>query len=99
VRVLRPGGRLLLSIPFSPDRETVVRAELRDGEPVHRLEPVYHGNPLDQAKGSLVFYDHGWDVVDRLHAAGFAHACVVVYWSHLYGHLGRGLQYQLVATR
>jgi hypothetical protein len=100
VRVLRPGGRLLLSIPFSYDKpETVVRAELRDGEPVHLLEPVYHGNPLDQAKGSLVFYDHGWDILERMRAAGFSQAAVVFYWSHLYGYLGRGMQYMLVATR
>jgi hypothetical protein len=100
VRVLRPGGTLILSVPFNPNMaHTVRRAELRDGEPLHLLEPAYHGNPLDQAKGSLVFFDYGWDLVERLRAAGFLHAGVVAYWSQYHGHLGRGLQFMLVATR
>jgi SAM-dependent methyltransferase len=100
VRVLRPGGTLLLSIPFLPDLdETVVRAELRDGEPVHLHEPDYHGNPLDQEKGSLVFYNYGWDVVERMRAAGFGQVGVIAYWSLYHGYIGRGLQFAFVATR
>jgi hypothetical protein len=100
VRVLRPGGTLLLSIPFHPDADTTVqRAELRDGEPVFLAEPRYHGNPMDQEKGSLVFYDYGWDVVERLRDAGFSRAGVVAYWSAYHGYLGRGLQHAFVATR
>jgi SAM-dependent methyltransferase len=100
VRVLRPGGSLILSIPFDPDKDTSVRrAELRDGEPVHLLEPDYHGNPLDQEKGSLVFYNYGWDVVERMRDAGFGQAGVIAYWSHYHGYLGRGLQFAFVATR
>lgn len=98
VRVLRPDGVLLLSVPFNPNVETVQRARLGpDGEVVHLAEPVFHGNPLDQEKGSLTFYDHGWDLVDRMRAAGFRDVGVVAYWSQLHGHLGRGLQFQLIA--
>jgi SAM-dependent methyltransferase len=89
-RVLRPGGRLFLSVPFHAHADaTVQRATLRDGEVVHLHDPQYHGNPVS-AEGSLVFYDHGWDLLARLRAHGFADAYVLGYWSALYGYLGDG---------
>lgn len=98
-RVLRPGGSLFFSIPFhSGSDQTVKRAELQGGEVVELLEPEYHGNPLSE-KGSLVFYDHGWDILDRLRGVGFADAHLVGYWSALYGYLGGGLQTVFAATR
>ncbi len=98
-RVLRPDGAMLFSIPFYDTRDhTERRAELRDGQVVELLEPQYHGNPIDE-KGSLVFYDHGWDILERCRAAGFADAFVVGYWSAFHGHLGGGLQLLFVATR
>jgi hypothetical protein len=97
-RVLRPDGALIFSIPFDGlHDETVKRAELRDGEVVELLEPEYHGNPVDP-KGSLVFYDHGWDILDRCRSAGFADAHVVAYWSAFHGYLGgAGLQMLFLA--
>jgi SAM-dependent methyltransferase len=98
-RVLRPGGSFFFSIPFHSGSDTTVkRAELRGGEVVELLEPQYHGNPLSE-KGSLVFYDHGWDILDRLRGAGFADAALVGFWSALYGYLGGGLQTVFAATR
>ena len=96
VRVLCPGGRLYFSIPFYDREETVQRAEMRDGKIVELLPPQYHGNPIDP-KGSLVFYEHGWDILERCRRAGFADAYVLSYWSLLYGHLGYGLQVMFVA--
>jgi SAM-dependent methyltransferase len=95
-RVLRPGGHLYFSIPFHDSPETVQRAALRDGDIVELLPPIYHENPLDP-KGSLVCYDHGWDILERCHRAGFADAYVLCYWSLLYGYLGHGLQLMFVA--
>lgn len=98
-RVLRPDGLLLFSIPFFEDRvATRRRAELRDGELVHLAEPDYHGNPVDP-QGSLVFYEHGWDMLDRLRAAGFDDARVIAYWSTYHGYLGGGLQMMFAARR
>lgn len=79
-RVLRPGGIALITIPLHSDRdESVTRARLVDGQIEHLLEPVYHGNPVDSQRGSLVFTDFGWDVVERFRSAGFerfeAHVC------------------------
>ncbi len=98
-RVLRPGGRLVFSIPFFADREhTTRRAELRGGEVVQLLPPEYHGNPVTP-EGSLVFYEHGWDILERCRSAGFRDAYAVGYWSALYGYLGDGLQMVFVAER
>lgn len=98
-RVIATGGSLLFSIPFHADRDlTVVRAELRAGEVVELMPAQYHGNPVSD-KGSLVFYDHGWDILDRCRAAGFADAYAVGYWSPLHGYLGNGLQTTFIAER
>jgi SAM-dependent methyltransferase len=98
-RVMRPGGRFLFSTPFFSTSDTSVqRAELRDGEVVHLLEPHFHGNPISD-EGSLVFFDHGWDIFDTLRRHGFADAYLVGYWSALYGYLGDGLQVVFAATR
>jgi SAM-dependent methyltransferase len=97
-RVLRPHGRLYFSIPFHETPVSTQRAVLRDGEVLHVLPPEYHGNPVDP-KGSLVFYDHGWDILERCREAGFADAFVLCYWSVLYGYLGAGLQLLFIAER
>jgi SAM-dependent methyltransferase len=98
-RVLRPGGRLFFSIPFHTAADTTVqRARLRDGEVEHLLDPQFHGNPVS-AEGSLVFYDHGWDMLDRLRGHGFSEAYLLGYWSALYGYLGGGLQTMFCAVR
>lgn len=70
-RVLKSGGRLLFSCPFYEGVErSIVRAEVVDGELLHRLEPCYHGNPVD-GKGALVFTQPGWDLMSRVREAGF----------------------------
>ena len=98
-RVLAPQGRFLLSVPFDPGADaTVQRARLVDGEVEHLLEPAVHGNPLSP-EGSLVFYDHGWDLLDRLRHSGFADVSVLGVWSTLYGYLGGGMVIVISATR
>jgi hypothetical protein len=97
-RVIRPGGRLVLSVPFiSTNANTVVRAELQeDGSVRHLLPPEYHGDPTAE-DGCLAFYNFGWDLLDELRAAGFAEAGLVDAWSPasaLLGPLG-----VIVATR
>jgi len=63
MRVLKPGGAHVFTVPWWPDRETVVRARMVDGRLVHALPPDYHGNPVD-ASGSLVYREWGRDLVD-----------------------------------
>ena len=70
-RVLRPGGSLYLTVPFTFGPDTLVRAELGDdGEVVHHLPPMYHLDPANP-DGVLCFQDFGMDLLDRLRDAGF----------------------------
>ena len=88
-RVLRPGGKLVLTVPFTPhSQETTVRARLKpDGSIEHLTEPEYHVDPLSAA-GCLCFYHFGWQILDELKAAGFEDAYVVRHSNRAYGYLG-----------
>lgn len=88
-RVLRPGGRLIMTVPFTINKhDTTVRAELRDGQIEHYLPVEVHGNPLDPDGGSLCFRHFGWDVLEQLERAGFDDAQVHVYHDRALGYLG-----------
>jgi len=80
-RVLRPGGRLLLTVPFSESAaHTRVRARIRDDGAIEHLEPPeYHGDPINPG-GVLAFYNFGWDLLDEVRAAGFQSAQWVLPW-------------------
>ncbi|MBL8300490.1 MAG: methyltransferase domain-containing protein [Rhodanobacteraceae bacterium] len=75
-RVLRPGGRLIFTVPLHDSAYTQERFALRDGVRVAVLPPAYHA---DRYRGAtvLVQRDYGRDIVDRLRAAGFTQACIV----------------------
>ncbi|MET1079697.1 MAG: methyltransferase domain-containing protein [Pseudomonas sp.] len=89
-RVLKPGGSLLATIPFHANSETTVcRAQLIDGNLLHRLPPAFHGNPVSE-KGSLVFSDFGWDILEQMKSAGFTDAYLELYAAERLGHLGSG---------
>lgn len=98
-RVLAPGGRFLVSVPFDVRGDiTRRRAELVDGEVIHHAPPTFHANPVSE-EGSLVFYDHGWDLLDGLRAAGFREVVVLGAWSAHYGYLNNGLLTVVSAQR
>ena len=70
-RVLRPSGRHVFTIPYSPNaRGTVQRAIVENGAVRHILPPEYHGDPI-RAEGALVFSDYGADLVSHLRSIGF----------------------------
>ena len=92
LRVLRPDGVLLFSVPFRPDLPTnelraVVSAE---GDVQHLLPAEYHGDPL-QTAGCLAFHSFGWQLLDQVRAAGFSDVAGYTYWSREYGYLGSSL--------
>lgn len=73
-RVSRPGGQLVLSVPFYADREaTATLARIADDGRIEHLQPPeYHGDPL--GGGVLCFHHFGWDLLAALREAGFASA-------------------------
>jgi SAM-dependent methyltransferase len=97
-RVLRPGGRLVLSAPFNLDiDQSLIRALiLPSGEIRHLMEPEYHGDPLDP-NGLLCFTTFGWDFLVTLREIGFQNPTMNFYWSDRFGYLG--IQYFILAER
>lgn len=90
VRVLRPGGVMLATIPFHSNTDVSVTRAALDGDGLaYLLPPIYHGNPVS-ADGSLVFTDFGWDMIDSLRKKGFSDTTVSVYASAQFAHLGGG---------
>ena len=78
LRVLRPGGLLVFTVPLRPEHATLERAVLTpQGELLHLTEPEYHGDPLKERGRILAFRTYGGDVVERLLAAGFSRARLV----------------------
>ena len=76
-RVLRPGGVLLLSVPYVPGNtgiETLARREA-DGSITHLQPPEYHGDPM--GGGVLCWHRFGAGLLDALRAAGFRDADAV----------------------
>lgn len=75
LRVLRPNGVFLFTVPLHDSSTTVERALIAsNGEVQHLLPPAYHNDPIRPASRILVFRDYGWDVTERLREAGFAKA-------------------------
>ncbi|MEJ5358211.1 MAG: rhamnan synthesis F family protein [Desulfobacterales bacterium] len=98
-RTLRRDGVLLFSIPLDLSRDhSQTRAVLRNGTVEHLHAPIYHGNPISE-KGSLVFTDCGWDVIDRSRKAGFRDAFMFYYYSPPHALIGGGLQFLFVAVK
>ena len=76
-RILRPAGRLVLTVPFYADAastRTVARMG-DDGRVEHLQPPEYHGDPL--GGGVLCFHHFSWDMLDALREAGFADAAAL----------------------
>lgn len=75
LRVLKPGGRLLFTVPLNPGQPTVERAVVRpDGTLSHLRPPEYHSDPIRDNSPVLAYRSYGYDIVDRLLEAGFATA-------------------------
>ena len=97
-RVLRPGGRIYITVPFVGTAETIVRARvLPDGEIEHLLPAEYHGDPMVK-DGILCFYHFGYDVLDVMRRVGFSDAWAGYYWSAEFGYLGV-MQVMIVGVR
>ena len=98
-RCLRPGGTLMITVPFLlGSAATVTRATIdASGTVTHLLPPEIHGDPLNQG-GALCFYHFGWDFVDALAEAGFEDAGLSMFWDARLGYLG-GYQFIITARK
>jgi SAM-dependent methyltransferase len=77
LRVLRPGGAMIFTVPMHEGEHTVERARRQaDGTIEYLLEPVYHLDLL-RPDGILAFRDYGLDILERLRAAGFVDARIL----------------------
>ena len=70
-RVLKPGGKLVFTVPLSDSAATVTRAERSGGEVRYFLPAEYHGDAIRGQGRVLVYRDYGRDIVDRLRNCGF----------------------------
>lgn len=69
-RVLRPGGRYIISIPcrWPLPHASTVRAVATSEGVEHLLEPAFHRSP--EGEPALVFTDFGSDIIDMAAEAG-----------------------------
>jgi SAM-dependent methyltransferase len=71
-RVLRPGGLHIFTVPWWPEKPTLVRAVRTPHGVEHLRKPQYHDDPID-AKGTLVVRHWGRDLMEFIHdASGLA---------------------------
>ncbi len=81
-RVLKPGGKLLLTIPMQINRDkTEDRAKIVDGKTVFIKEPVYHGGGSEAENGLLEYTTFGWDLVSKIRSVGFSKVDIRTYYS------------------
>jgi len=84
-RTLKSGGMHIFTVPIVQQAgiPTVQRAEItKKGKIVHLLEPVYHGTPWKDGEyvadeSTLVVYDWGYDIVQRIYEASQMHTIVL----------------------
>ena len=74
LRVLRPGGAMIMSVPLRDIPRTIARARLDGAGEIHfEGEPEYHDSRLGGPLSAPVFWHHSLhDVAERVRSAGFS---------------------------
>jgi SAM-dependent methyltransferase len=93
-RTLRVGGAMICTWPVRKTHATAMeyRAKQRpDGSFEHIKPPEYHGNPVDQAQGSLVTVDYGYDIHQLIAESAPFDVRVYRFADRTYGLLGEFL--------
>lgn len=69
LRALKPGGALILTVPYNHDQPaTVHRVDTSGNEDIHILEPEYHGG----GGHTLTYRNYGRDLLTLLNRIGFS---------------------------
>lgn len=87
-RVLRPGGRALLTFPWlGKDRYDHLKRATMDAEGsiTHILPPEYHGDPANK-NGILSFRSFGWQILDEMRENGFSEATAEYIFAPVHGY-------------
>lgn len=72
LRTLKPGGRLLFTVPLYDTPNTIKMAEVTSTGINFLQEPEYHDSRLAGPRSAVVFWRHSFhDICDRVRAAGF----------------------------
>jgi SAM-dependent methyltransferase len=69
LRVLKPGGYHIFTIPFYFDRDTLIRVDTSGNKDIPLLTPEYHESKF--SKKVLAYRTFGNDLFDYLHQIGF----------------------------
>lgn len=77
-RVLRPGGRMVFSVPLFDAPHTLERARRGEAGIEYLLPPEYHVDPFKGNEQVLVFRDYGRDIMQRLEDSGFGDVKIMV---------------------
>ncbi|ELS05436.1 methylase involved in ubiquinone/menaquinone biosynthesis [Xenococcus sp. PCC 7305] len=89
LRVLKPKGKLVFSVPFNINSPSnIIRAKVdHEGNIIHLKPAQYHGDPMSK-DGVLCFQDFGWQMLDEIREVGFSCVEAIIYRSRFYGYLG-----------
>jgi SAM-dependent methyltransferase len=69
LRVLKPGGSFIMTVPYDHDRpNTIIRVDTSGEKDTHILEPEYHGG----GGHTLTYRNYGRDLLSTLHRIGYA---------------------------
>ncbi|BBO80270.1 hypothetical protein DSCO28_08360 [Desulfosarcina ovata subsp. sediminis] len=79
LRVLRPNGIFVFTVPLQNAYKTIERTILTaNGEIQHLLPPEYHDDPIGESGKILAFRTYGQDIIEKLLNAGFTKAEIVI---------------------
>ncbi|MFT7287113.1 MAG: SAM-dependent methyltransferase [Halieaceae bacterium] len=91
LRVLKPGGLTVFTVPIVLSEATRERARIINGELIHLLPPEYHDDHLRGSGHVLCFRTYGYDIVERLRDAGFSDVAINTDWLDKYFSFGRAV--------
>jgi SAM-dependent methyltransferase len=78
LRILRPGGVLIFTVPLYNTPSTVKLAELTSGGIKFLQEPEYHDSRIGGPKSALTFWRHSVnDICSRVKEVGFSNVSLV----------------------
>lgn len=84
LRVLRPAGHMIFTVPMSSNHATIERTATVGGQRVNTLPAEFHYDRM-QTGGVFCYRNYGRDIVSRLEQVGFTDAEVVAPSVHLFG--------------